>query len=97
MRTGSSGSGFLVTTRTVAGFDRLTDSMVAKPAVTTGLARHQVPLDGGLARRPRSCAPSWNFTPGRSVNSQVVSLSAFQEVASPGCSCKAVSHRVSES
>jgi hypothetical protein len=31
-------------------------------------------------------APSWNLTPERSVNSQVVSLIVFQEIASPGLS-----------
>ena len=30
--------------------------------------------------------PSWNFTPSRSLNSQVVGSTTFQEVASPGSS-----------
>ena len=51
-----------------------------------------VPVPGGARGRW-----SWNFTPDRSVNSHVVSFSAFQEVASPGWSRSAVSHRVSES
>ena len=44
-----------------------------------------------------SGAPSWNLTPGRSVNSHVVSFTAFHAVARPGWSLSAVSQRVSVS
>jgi hypothetical protein len=35
-----------------------------------------------------SGVPSWNFTPGRSVNSHVVSLTFFHAVARPGTSLR---------
>ena len=44
-----------------------------------------------------SGVPSWNFTPCRSVNSHVVSLTCFHDVASPGWSLSALSQRVSVS
>ncbi len=97
MRTAIRGSGFLVTMRTVVGFTAVTDSMVANPAVTTVLPGTRFRSIVARTSSAVSGEPSWNFTPGRSVNSQVVSLSAFHEVARPGWSCSAVSHRVSES
>ena len=35
-----------------------------------------------------SSDPSWNFTPSRILNSQVVSSMGFQDVARPGFSCR---------
>ncbi len=97
MRTGRSGSGFRVTTRTSVGLAACTDSMVVKPAVTTVFPGTRLRSMVARTSSAVSGEPSWNFTPGRRVNSQVMSLTAFQEVARPGCSCSAASHRVSES
>jgi hypothetical protein len=44
-----------------------------------------------------SGAPSWNFTPWRSVKSHVVSFTCFHDVASPGWSLSDPSQRVSVS
>jgi hypothetical protein len=97
MRTGSRGSGFLVMMRTTPGVGTCTASMVAKPAVTPvrpGIRlRSSVAFTSSAARG----APSWNFTPGRSVNSHVVSLTARHDVARAGWSARDPSQRVSES
>ena len=97
MRTAMSGSGFLVMMRMTVGLAIWTASMVVKPGVTTVLPgcrfRSSVALTSSAVRG----APSWNFTPCLSVNSHVVSLTFFHEVASPGWSWSEVSHRVSVS
>jgi hypothetical protein len=97
MRTGSSGSGFLVTTRTRVGVTAWTDSMVVNPAVTTVFPGTRLRSSVARTSSAVSGAPSWNLMPGLRVNSQVVSFTAFQAVARPGWSCSAVSHRRSES
>jgi hypothetical protein len=97
MRTSSSGSGFFVLTRIVVGLTTWTDSIVANPGCTTVLPGWRFRSRVALTSSAVSGAPSWNLTPWRSVNSQVVSLTLFQEVASPGCSRKALSQRVSVS
>ena len=94
---GQSGSGFLVTMRIVRGSTTCTASIVAKPGLHDRLAGDHLRSSVALTSSAVSGAPSWNFTPGRSVNSHVVSFTLFHDVASPGWSLSAVSQRVSVS
>ena len=97
MRTGTSGSGFLVTIRSVVGFTAWTLSSVANPDCTTVLPGTMLRSYTTLTSSAVSGEPSWNFTSGRSLTSHVVSLMAFHDVASPGWSLSAASQRVSVS
>src|SRR5207245_1231778 len=96
-RTRSNGSGFLVTIRIVVGFTIWTASIVAKPGWTTVLPGWRLRSRVALTSSAVSGAPSWNLTPWRNVNSQVVSLTFFHEVARPGCRRSELSQRVSAS
>ena len=97
MRTSSSGSGRFVLTRTVVGLTTCTASIVAKPGCTTVLPGCRLRSSVALTSSTVSGAPSWNFTPWRIVNSHVVSLTFFQDVASPGTRRSEASQRVSVS
>ena len=83
--------------RIVSGLTICTASIVVKPGVTTVLPTRMLRSSVALTSSAVNGAPSWNLSPGRSVNSQVVSLTVFQEVARPGWSWSAVSQRVSVS
>ena len=96
-RTRSRGSGFFVTMRTVVGVTAWMDSIVANPAWTTVLPGSRLRSSVALTSSAVSGEPSWNFTPGRSVSSQVVSFTFRHDVASPGWRRSAASHRVSVS
>ncbi len=61
-----------------------TASMVVKPGVTTVLPGTMLRSSVALTSSAVKGAPSWNLTPGRSVNSHVVSLTVFHDVANPG-------------
>src|SRR6266702_2696379 len=97
MRTGTSGSGFLVTIRSVVGFTAWTLSSVANPDCTTVLPGTMLRSYTALTSSDVNGEPSWNFTSGRSVTSHVVSLTAFHDVASAGWSLSEASQRVSVS
>ena len=97
IRTRSSGSGFFVLIRIVDGFTTWTASIVANPGCTTVLPGWRLRSRVALTSSTVSGEPSWNFTPWRRVNSHVVSLTLFHEVASPGCRRNVLSQRVSVS
>src|SRR5207247_10166617 len=84
MRTGTSGSGFLVTIRSVVGFTAWTLSSVANPDCTTVLHGTMLRSYTALTASAVSGQPSWNFTSGRSVTFHVVSLMLLHDVVSPG-------------
>src|SRR5262249_30685104 len=96
MRTGTRGSGFLVRMRRLCGLVTCTASMVVKPGVTTVLPGCMLRSSVAFTSSAVKGLPSWNFTPGRRTNSQVVSFT-FHEVARPGWSCNDVSQRGSVS
>ena len=83
---GSSGAGAPVVMRKVSG-STISSAVICRVTSVKGDG-----LFGTLAARSKvkttSSAvkgePSWNLTPGRSLNSHTVSLSVFQETARPG-------------
>src|SRR2546425_12726821 len=96
MRTGTSGSGFLVMIRSVVGFTAWTASSVAKPDCTTVLPGTMLRSYTALTSSAVSGEPSWNFTSGRSVTAHVVSLTAFHDAARARWGLSEGAHRVSE-
>src|SRR5438094_7965884 len=97
MRTGTSGSGFLVTIRSVVGFTAWTLSSVANPDCTTVLPGTMLRSYTALTSSAVSGQPSWNLTAGRSRTSHAGSLMAFHDISIPRWTLYAAFQRVSVS